>query len=91
METLFIVNKQDLIDAFREVLKEVLSERQEGENVLNIAEAVEYLNNKGYKVTKSTLYSHTSKKQIKFDRFGDIKIVFKVDYLDEFIRSKICK
>jgi hypothetical protein len=91
MEPIFLVNKQDLIDAFREVLKEVLSERQEGENVLNIAEAVEYLNNKGYKVTKSTLYSHTSKKQIKFDRFGDRKIVFKVDYLDEFIRSKICK
>lgn len=91
METIFLVNKQDLIDAFREVLKEVLSENTETKSVFSVVEAVEYLNSKGYKITKSRIYRHTMNGTIQFDRFGKRKIVFKPEYLDEFIKNNLCK
>lgn len=91
METLFLVNKQDLIDAFREVLNEVLNEKTETKSVFSVVEAVEYLNSKGYKITKSGIYRHTMNGTIQFDRFGERKIVFKQEYLDEFTKGNLCK
>lgn len=91
METLFLVNKQDLIDAFMEVLKEVLNEKTETKSVFSVVEAVEYLNSKGYNITKSGIYRHTMNGTIKFDRFGERKIVFKQEYLDEFTKGNLCK
>ena len=89
METLLLVKKQDLIDAFKEVLKEVLNEKPETKSVFDVNEAVEYLNDKGYKITKSTIYSHTSKGLIGFNRFGERRIVFNRKHLDEFIERKL--
>lgn len=91
METLLLVNKQDLIDAFREVLKEVLNEKTETKSVFSVVEAVEYLNSKGYKITKSGIYRHTMNGTIQFDRFGKRKIVFNLEHLDEFIKNNLCK
>lgn len=91
METLFLVNKQDLVDAFREVLKEVLNEKTETKSVFSVVEAVEYLNSKGYEITKSGIYRHTMNGTIQFDRFGKRKIVFNREHLDEFIKNNLCK
>ncbi len=48
-------------------------------------EAIEYLADNGYKISKSTLYQYTSKGTIKFNRYGGRQIVFTIEQLDEFL------
>lgn len=57
----------------------------ESDSLFNMDRAVVYLNTKGFKITKHTLYKHTAKGTIDFSRFGKRKIVFTKEQLDEFI------
>lgn len=77
-------------------LREVLGLNQEPEpepakkTNLTVPEAVEYLNEIGVPITKSTLYSYTSTASIPFKRFGERKLIFNTSELDEWaqVRTK---
>jgi hypothetical protein len=85
MDNLILMKESDL----RRILREELSgintpEPAEKEN-FSIDEAVEYLESKGYKISKATLYGHTSKGTIDYFRFGKRKLSFSKNHLDTFL------
>ena len=87
MDNLILVKESDL----RRILKEELSgishpEPEEKENY-TMDEAVEYLNSKGYRISKATLYGHTSKGTIDYFRFGKRKLSFSKNHLDTFLNK----
>ena len=59
--------------------------------VLTIDDAVVFLNDLGYPVTKSTLYENTMKKTIPFQRFGKRKLVFSPDDLSNWAEAQLTK
>lgn len=93
-----ILNRNDLSNLIRSELTDFFSvgdfqniKGNEGENittkrdVMNMDEAVSYLNSKGFEMKKNTLYKHTANSTIEFSRFGKRKIVFSKEQLDDFI------
>lgn len=75
-------------------LKEVLGLRESDpappkKEKLTVPEAVEYLNEIGIPVTKSTLYRYTMDSTIPFRRFGERKIIFNTTELDSWAQEKL--
>lgn len=56
---------------------------------LTVPEAVEYLNEIGVPITKSTLYRYTMDSTIPFRRWGERKIIFNTTELDNWAREKL--
>lgn len=88
MENLIILSKKDLEDMLKKasMSAEIIEPRK---SALNIDEAVEYLNDSGFKISKSTIYKNTMDGTIPFQRFGKRRLVFKADDLDQWLESKI--
>lgn len=87
MDDLMILKESDLRRILREEIAMMNAPAKEERDYLSIDEAVEYLRSKGYRITKSTLYVHTSKSTIDFHRMGERKIVFTTEQLDQFIKK----
>ena len=88
MENLIYLSKKDL----EEILKKASMSAEGTEprkSALNIDEAVQYLNDSGFKISKSTVYKNTMDGTIPFQRFGKRRLVFKADDLDQWLESKI--
>lgn len=95
MENLVLIKRRDLSDLIKDAVADVLPEKKcvqdTIQNVINVDQAVSYLNKQGYPIKKSTLYKMTSKGSIPFYRWGRRKILFKPEELNEWIRAKIKK
>src|SRR5690554_4568421 len=90
MENLIVLKKSDLEQLLKEAAEKVLNARQTSrkEN-LDIDEAIEYLGSLGVDVPKSTMYRHTSSGKIPFYRFGERKLMFKADELEEWASDQL--
>lgn len=91
MKNLIILDKNDLRDLLKEMLPAVkyTKPKEPGKPYLTINEGLLYLNDRGIKMAKSTLYKYTGENNIPFKRFGDRKIVFVREELDEWIDEKL--
>ncbi|MCE5205672.1 MAG: helix-turn-helix domain-containing protein [Porphyromonadaceae bacterium] len=85
MNELVFLKESDLRRILREELATVITPTKDDKEHFSIDEAVEYLRAKGYKISKATLYVHTSKGTIDFHRFGGRKLVFTQKHLDDFL------
>jgi excisionase family DNA binding protein len=91
MEQLLLIDKNDL----REILKEliptatVVEPMEKEKDFLPLDEALAYINGRGLKISKETIYKLTSLKQIPFQRWGGRKIVFERDKLDEWLEARL--
>lgn len=86
---LIVLKKSELEDVIRQTVKSLLAENDVKKRNLNVNEAVEYLNEIGIPITKSTLYRHTMDATIPFKRFGERKLIFNADELEEWANSKL--
>lgn len=86
---LIVLKKTELEDVIRQTVKSLLAENDVKKRNLNVNEAVEYLNEIGIPITKSTLYRHTMEATIPFKRFGERKLIFNVDELEEWANSQL--
>jgi predicted DNA-binding transcriptional regulator AlpA len=91
MDTLIVLKRSELDEAIRDAMISVLAENdpQKGKTNLTLPEAVEYLNDIGIPITKSTLYRHTMNATIPFKRFGKRKIIFSKTELDNWAQEKL--
>lgn len=86
---LIVLKKSELEDVIRQTVKSLLSENDVKKKNLNVNEAVEFLNEIGIPITKSTLYRHTMDATIPFKRFGERKLIFNTDELEEWANAKL--
>ena len=86
---LIVLKKSELEDVIRQTVKSLLTEKEVQKRNLNVNEAVEFLNEMGIPITKSTLYRHTMDATIPFKRFGERKLVFNVDELEVWANSQL--
>jgi excisionase family DNA binding protein len=91
MDNLVILKKEDLENLLKQVASNVEVEIKEParKSAMNMDEAVSYMNDSGYPISKSTIYKHTMSGTIPFRRFGGRKIVFRVDDLDKWINDRL--
>jgi excisionase family DNA binding protein len=54
---------------------------------MNIDDAVKYLNENGFSISKSSIYKHTMNGTIPFRRFGKRKLVFSANELDKWVKN----
>lgn len=95
MTDLILVNRNDLTDIFRETIREMLTDqpepKDETKDFLSFEDGLDYINEKGISISKSTLYKRTSMNEIPFRRFGARKIMFEPDVLNEWIKGQLSK
>jgi excisionase family DNA binding protein len=91
MKNLIILDRNDLKELLQEMLPAIRSAepKDTGKPYLSINEGLQYLNDRGLKMSKSTLYKHTMNESIPFQRFGERKIVFLREELDEWIEERL--
>lgn len=91
MENLIVLKREDLENLLKQVTAKPEPEAKEPEHklVMNMDEAVRFLNESGYPISKSTVYKHTMTGTIPFRRFGGRKIVFHVDDLNTWINERL--
>lgn len=91
MEQLLLINKDDLRELLAELIPTttVVESMKEEKDFLPLNEALVYMNNKGFEISKDTIYKLTSLKQIPFRRFGGRKIVFERDELDKWLEARL--
>ena len=91
MDTLIVLKRSDLDAAIRDAMISVLSEKEpiKKKKNLTLPEAVEYLNDIGIPITKSTLYRHTMDSTIPFRRWCERKIIFNTSELDNWAQEKL--
>jgi excisionase family DNA binding protein len=91
MEQLLLINKDDLRELLAELIPTTTVEEPtiEEKDFLPLDEALVYMNNKGFEISKSHLYKLTSLKQIPFQRWGGRKIVFEREKLDEWLEARL--
>ena len=87
MDNLILMKESDLRRILREELTGITNPEPAEKENFSIDEAVEYLENKGYKISKATLYGHTSKGTIDYFRFGKRKLSFSKNHLDSFLNN----
>ncbi|BBD45038.1 Hypothetical protein PEIBARAKI_5031 [Petrimonas sp. IBARAKI] len=75
----------------KEAVEKALKLRAPEKKMLNMDEAVAYLNESGVPISKSTVYKNTMDKTIPFSRFGDRRIVFNVEDLDRWVEDRLAK
>ena len=90
-ENVILVNEQDLENLFLKWQKSKVEVNPDPplKSKLNIDEALSYMNEKGYSISKSTIYKRTMEKTIPFHRFGKRKIIFDIDELDQWISDQL--
>jgi len=90
-ENVILVNEQDLENLFLKWQKSKVEVKPDPplKSKLNIDEALSYMNEKGYSISKSTIYKRTMEKTIPFHRFGKRKIIFDIDELDQWISDQL--
>lgn len=89
---LILVSKDDL----REIIKEMIPAQdekpvKEDTGFFSLNEAISYINNRGLKISKSSIYKKTAEKEVPFQRWGGKKIVFVRQELDEWIENQLSK
>lgn len=90
MKDLVVLRRQDLDQMIEEAAeKRAKSSTPPRKEVMNTDEAVEYLNELGYPIPKSTLYQHTMKGTIPVRRFGKRKLMFVASELEEWASNQI--
>jgi excisionase family DNA binding protein len=67
---------------------QTLSTKVDAKERLSLSEGVNYLNELGFKISKSKVYDLTMRKQIPFYRFGGKTILFKKDELESWAESQ---
>ncbi len=92
MENLVVLKRDDLEVLLKQVAANMKAEataEPARKLKMNIDEALIYLNEQGYPISKSTMYKHTMAGTIPFSRFGERKILFDVNELDQWISKRL--
>ncbi|MFA5433280.1 MAG: helix-turn-helix domain-containing protein [Candidatus Paceibacterota bacterium] len=92
MENLVVLKRDDLEVLLKQVAANMKAEAtaEPARNLkMNIDEALIYLNEQCYPISKSTMYKHTMAGTIPFSRFGERKILFDVNELDQWISKRL--
>ena len=91
MENLIILKRSDLEELLKQIFSDTKPEpvEQVNKSKLNINEALTYLNDKGYSISKSTMYKHTMAGTIPFQRFGERRLVFNANELDLWLSEQL--
>ena len=92
MENLVVLKRDDLEVLLKQVaatMKAEATAEPARKLKMNIDEALIYLNEQGYPISKSTMYKHTMAGTIPFSRFGERKILFDVNELDQWISKRL--
>lgn len=91
MENLVVLKRGDLEALLKRVVENVDVEIPEPvkKTSMNIDEAVNYINESGYPISKSTIYKHTMGGTIPFQKFGVRRIVFRPEDLDRWINDRL--
>ena len=91
MERLLLINKDDLREILAEMIPavNVIEPTDEQKDYFSLNEALNYLNERGLSISKSTLYKKTADKEIPFQRWGGRKIVFLREELDQWIDEQL--
>ncbi len=95
MEDLVILKRKDLEEILKQVVEKANSEvaaaaaEPAHKLKMNIDEAIAYLNEQGYPIAKSTMYKYTMAGTIPFRRFGERKIVFDREELDQWASERL--
>lgn len=76
------------IDTILSVLSTNIERKVETAKILDVEEAVAYLNIKGYKMSRSTLYKYSCSKKIPCIKLGN-RLGYETEFLDEWIKTKI--
>ena len=87
MDNVIFLKESDLRKIIREEMAGVATQEPQEKENYTIDEAVEYLNSKGYRISKATLYGHTSRGTIDYFRFGKRKLSFSQQHLDAFLND----
>lgn len=87
MENLIVLKESELRQIIREEIQGCTQPEEPEKEIFSIDEAVEYLVNKGFRITKNTLYAHTHNGTIDYFRFGKRKLSFTREQLDDFLRK----
>lgn len=93
MKTFYFLEKEDL----RQVIAEIFAEQQQPKTVaptekpehLSMDELPNYLQSKGVRLSKSTLYKLTAKNEIPYKRFGERKLLFAPSAIDAWAEQRI--
>ena len=93
MDEMILIKKAELTELIDTAVTRALARnkpvQENAKKVLALDEAVDYLNENGLSIAKSTIYKLTSTNQIPFRRFGGRKIVFRVDDLNTWIGEQL--
>jgi excisionase family DNA binding protein len=91
MERLLLINKDDLREILAEMIPavNVIEPTDEQKDYFSLNEALNYINERGLSISKSTLYKKTADKEIPFQRWGGRKIVFLREELDQWIDEQL--
>lgn len=90
MKDLVVLRRQDLEQMLKEAAEKAAeASKTQRKEIMNTDEAVEYLNELGYPIPKSTLYQHTMKGTIPVRRFGKRKLMFVARELEEWASNQI--
>jgi excisionase family DNA binding protein len=94
MENLVVLKREDLEELLKQISEktnaEVAAAAEPAPKLkMNIDEALNYINEQGYPISKSTMYKHTMAGTIPFRRFGERKIVFDRDELDQWVSERL--
>ena len=88
---LVVLQRSELDRIMKEAVEKALKLRAPEKKMLNMDEAVAYLNESGVPISKSTVYKNTMDKTIPFSRFGGRRIVFNVEDLDRWVEDRLAK
>jgi excisionase family DNA binding protein len=91
MQSLILVNKNDLRELLKEIIPitNVADPIDEQKDYFSLDEGLSYINERGLTISKSTLYKKTADREIPFQRWGGKKIVFLRDELDQWISKQL--
>lgn len=93
MDRIIITTPNELKAVILEVLGDYLRPKPVAEklsNTLSLEEAVSFLNESGYPISKGTIYQLTSKNQMPFGKFGN-KLIFERKELLSWAQGQIIK
>ena len=92
MQNLVVLNRDDLdylVKKAAENMKAEATAEPARKLKMTLDEALIYLNEQGFTVSKSTIYKNTMSVKIPFKRFGDRKIIFDDDNLNRWVSDRM--
>ena len=88
MSQLLMYKRDELEEIIIKTIKDAsLLQKPERKENMNIDDAVKYLNENGFSISKSSIYKHTMNGTIPFRRFGKRKLVFSANELDKWVKN----